>query len=102
MKLRLTATDPDHVLTRTSGPSGWAEHNGTRTAVAGWELFEGDPESPHMCRGWFRCPDPTFPARTNTLLRLHLVTDTGTERTLEARIAHASSTEPLWEFIAAR
>jgi hypothetical protein len=42
------------MLRRDSGPAGWIELPMGRVALEGWELFEGDPESPHMCRGWFR------------------------------------------------
>jgi hypothetical protein len=87
-------------LTRDAGPSGSIEQNGIHFAVDGWELFEGDPGSPHMCRGWFRSSYAGFWPKRGDRLRLHLRREDGSERLLNGEIARASSAEPLWEFVA--
>ena len=87
-------------LTRDAGPSGWTEFNGAEFDITGWEIFEGDPADPNMCRGWFRCTDPSFAARKKAHVRLHLVDAQGEERVVDAAIVHVSTTEPMWEFLA--
>ena len=56
------------MLRRDSGPSGWLDQNATGYERDGWESFEGDPASPHMCRGWLRCTADHFTAGTGTRL----------------------------------
>ena len=87
-------------LTRDAGPAGSIEQYGIHFAVDGWELFEGDPGSPHMCRGWFRSSYPGFGPKRGDRLRLHLRRGDGGERLLDVEIVRASTTEPLWEFVA--
>jgi hypothetical protein len=85
-------------LTRSSGPCGWTELDGQRYELDGWELFEGDPSSPHLCQGWFRCTAEGFAPRKDTALRLYLTDRDGVDRILDARIVRARTTDPEWEF----
>ena len=88
-------------LTRSSGPCGWTELDDRRYELDGWELFEGDPASPHLCQGWFRCTAEGFAPRKDTELRLYLTDRDGTDRILDAHIVRARTTDPEWEFHAA-
>ena len=90
------------MLERESGPSGWAEIGGSRYRIEGWEIFEGDEASPHMCRGWFRYQAHEFPATTGMVVQLELVTDEGKVRPLTAHLQTARTTAPEWEFRAER
>lgn len=85
---------------RDSGPSGWVDLAGGRIALDGWEVFEGDPESPHMCRGWFRCTADDFKASKGTALTLQLTRQDGPTRRLDGEIVRVKTTEPEWEFMA--
>jgi hypothetical protein len=85
-------------LTRSSGPCGWTELAGHRFELEGWEIFEGDATSPHLCQGWFRCTAEGFAPRTNSDLRLNLTDREGVDRVLDARIVRARTTDPEWEF----
>jgi hypothetical protein len=89
-------------LTRDSGPCGIAEIGGTQVELDGWELFEGDESSPHLCQGWFRCTAEGFLAPKGTKLRLVLTDQEGAERILDAQIVRVRSTDPEWEFRAER
>jgi len=88
----------DAWLTRSSGPCGWTEVGGQRYELEGWELFEGDAASPHLCQGWFRCTEEGFAPRANTDLRLNLTDREGVDRILDVRIVRARTTDPEWEF----
>ena len=90
------------MLRRDSGPSGWIELPMGRVALEGWELFEGDPDSPHMCRGWFRCTADHFRVPKGIGLTLQLSRQDGTTRRLDVEVVRAKTTEPEWEFVAAR
>ena len=90
------------MLRRDSGPSGWADLNATRYELDGWELFEGDPASPHMCRGWFRCTADDFAALKGTALSLRLTRHDGSLRQLDVQVVRPKTTEPEWEFLATR
>jgi len=90
------------MLHRDSGPSGWVDLSTSRYALDGWEVFEGDPDSPHQCRGWFRCTADDFTAPKGTTLSLRLSREDGSERLLDVEIVRAKTTEPEWEFVAAR
>ena len=85
-------------LTRASGPCGIAEIAAERFPIEGWELFEGDPSSPHLCQGWFRCTAEGFAAPRNTALRLYLTDRDGEDRILDAQIVRVRTTDPEWEF----
>jgi hypothetical protein len=88
-------------LTRSSGPCGWTEIGGQRFELDGWELFEGDAASPHLCQGWFRCTAEGFAPRKDAALRLYLTDRQGVDRILDAHIVRARTTDPEWEFRAA-
>jgi hypothetical protein len=90
------------MLQRESGPSGWAQIGGDRIQVDGWEIFEGDDNSPHMCRGWFRYLGECPPANPGTTVELTLTTDEGQVRVLTAELLKARTTAPEWEFRANR
>jgi hypothetical protein len=60
------------MLTRDERSFGSIEHDSRHSAVDGCDLFEGDPKSPQMCRGWFQCSDPHVAARSGSDL-LHLI-----------------------------
>jgi hypothetical protein len=85
-------------LERDAGPSGWTEFAGERIELDGWEIFEGDEDSPNMCRGWFRCEVDLFDPLPSTELDLHLTSETGEQRDLAVRIVRKSTTGPIWEF----
>ena len=89
-------------LTRDSGPSGVAEIRGERFEIDGWEVFEGDESSPHLCQGWFRCTTEGFTAPKDSELRLILTDTEGEERILDVRIIRVRTTDPEWEFRAER
>jgi hypothetical protein len=86
------------LLQRDAGPSGWTEFAGQRIGLDGWEIFEGDPDNPNMCRGWFRCEIALFDPLPSNELDLHLTTDAGASRDLAVQIIRKSTTGPLWEF----
>ena len=88
------------VLERAAGPSGWVEIDGQRHEVDGWELFEGDENSPHMCRGWFRLEDSDFSGKVGTTVHLELLDEDGINRPLTAQLRKARTTVPEWEFVA--
>ena len=90
------------MLQRDSGPSGWTDLPTGRYELDGWEVFEGDPESPHMCRGWFRCTVENFQAPKGAQLALQLSRDDGSTPQLDVEIVRVKTTEPEWEFIATR
>ena len=90
------------MLRRDSGPSGWIDLPRGRYELEGWEVFEGNPDSPHMCRGWFRCTADDFKAPTGTGLTLQLKRQDGTARRLDVEVVRVKTTEPEWEFVAAR
>ena len=90
------------MLERASGPSGWVELDGGRYEIDGWELFEGDDESPHMCRGWFRFDPNAFEGKVGMSVDLHLTDEDGAEKLLTAQLLKARTTEPEWEFCAER
>lgn len=90
------------MLEREAGPSGWVDLDGARYQVEGWELFEGDEQSPHMCRGWFGFGAGSFAAKPGTTVQLHLETDDGQTRLLTATLQKARTTAPEWEFRAER
>jgi hypothetical protein len=90
------------MLRRESGPLGWTDLPTGRYEVDGWEVFEGDPDSPHMCRGWFRCTAKDFRASKRTALSLQLFREDGSDHHLEVEIVHVKTTAPEWEFVAAR
>jgi hypothetical protein len=90
------------MLEREAGPTGWIEVGGQRFEVDGWEIFEGDESSPHMCRGWFRYDPEAFSASPETSLQLELETDDGETRLLTATLQKARTTAPEWEFRAER
>jgi hypothetical protein len=90
------------MLEREAGPSGWVEVAGQRHRIDGWELFEGDEASPHMCRGWFRHESDAFAATAGTSVQLELETDDGQSRPLTALLQKARTTAPEWEFRAER
>jgi hypothetical protein len=90
------------MLEREAGPSGWAQIGGERIRIDGWELFEGDDTSPHMCRGWFRYRADRFPAKPGMTVELELTTDDGEHRPLTAELVKARTTAPEWEFRAER
>lgn len=90
------------MLEREAGPSGWVELEGTRYQVDGWELFEGDETSPHMCRGWFGYETNSFSAKAGATVQLQLETDDGQTRLLTATLQKARTTAPEWEFRAER
>jgi hypothetical protein len=89
-------------LTRDAGPSGWIDLGAGRYALDGWELFEGDADSPHMCRGWFRCTADAFTAPPGTGLTLELMRRDESTRRLDVRIVRVKTTAPEWEFVAER
>jgi len=90
------------MLERESGPSGWAKMGSERIQIDGWEIFEGDESSPHMCRGWFRYRADDLPGTPGTTAELELTTDDGEVRLLTAELVKARTTAPEWEFRAAR
>ena len=90
------------MLRRDSGPSGWVDLPTARSELDGWEVFEGDPASPHMCRGWFRCTADDFSAPKGTALTLQLTREDGSDRRLDVEVVRVKTTEPEWEFVAAR
>jgi hypothetical protein len=90
------------MLERESGPSGWAQINGDRIEIDGWELFEGDEASPHMCRGWFRYRAEIVTAQPGMTVELELTTEDGELRPLTAELLRARTTAPEWEFRAER
>jgi hypothetical protein len=100
MKLIMQAKVSPTVLIRDAGPSGRIDLAGIRYEIDGWELFEGDPTSPHMCRGWFRCTADYFTAGTGTRLALELTRRDGSTRHLDVHVVRAKTTEPEWEFVA--
>jgi hypothetical protein len=85
-------------LGRISGPSGTAIFEGRKWVLGGWEFFEGDPESPHQCIGYFTCRQPNFEARKNTELHLTLRPHTGGFRDFDAVITVNDKAERLWRF----
>lgn len=85
-------------LTRASGPCGTVEIGGDQVEIEGWELFEGDETSPHLCQGWFRCTAEGFAPPRNADIRLHLTDQEGANRDLDAYIVRARTTDPEWEF----
>jgi hypothetical protein len=90
------------MLERESGPSGWAQIGSERIGIDGWELFEGDEASPHMCRGWFRYRAESVPAKLGMTVELELTTDDGEVRPLTAELLRARTTAPECEFRAER
>jgi hypothetical protein len=91
---------PRTLLGRQSGPSGAAVVNGQHVRIEGWELFVGDPASPNNGRGWFKCTQAAFRAPRNSMVHLDLVDeDPAITRSIDVRIVHVKSTEPLWEFM---
>lgn len=88
-------------LMRDSGPCGIAEIGEQRFEIEGWEIFEGDESSPHLCQGWFRCSAEGFAAPRNSHLRLILTRSEGAERILDVQIVRGRTTAPEWEFRAA-
>ena len=90
------------MLHRDTGPSGWTAFNTTRHELSGWEVFEGNPDSPHQCRGWFRCTAADFTAPKGTTLSLRLSREDGSERLLDVEVVRTKTTKPEWEFIATR
>ena len=89
-------------LTRDSGPCGIAEIGGATFEIEGWEIFEGDESSPHLCQGWFRCTAEGFTAPKDSELRLILTDTEGAERILDVQIIRVRTTDPEWEFRAER
>jgi hypothetical protein len=87
-------------LNRSSGPRGFTDIDGRRFQLGGWELFEGDPASPHQCQGWFTCRDQSFEARKNTALHLTLIPREGGFRELDVTITVNDKPERLWQFVA--
>ena len=90
------------MLERESGPSGLLVIGEQRFEIDGWELFEGDTDSPHMCRGWFRYREAALPLKRGTVVRLELDVDDGGTRELTATLEKARTTAPEWEFRARR
>jgi hypothetical protein len=90
------------MLQRDAGPSGWVDWPKRRYELDGWEVFEGDPASPHQCRGWFRCTAADFAAPKGSTLSLRLTREDGSARLLTVEIVRVKTTEPEWEFIATR
>jgi hypothetical protein len=90
------------MLERESGQSGWAQIESDRIKVDGWEIFEGDESSPHMCRGWFRYHAESLPGTPGAIAVLELTTDDGEMRVLTAELVKARTTAPEWEFRAER
>jgi hypothetical protein len=100
VKLIMHAKVSPTMLTRDAGPSGWIDLGATRYEIDGRELFEGDPASPHMCRGWFRCTADNFTAGKGTRLALELARRDGSTRRLDVRVERAKTTAPAWKFVA--
>ena len=90
------------LLRRTAGPHGTAHHGDTTTLLEAWELWEGDPDLPHECQGWFRCTDEFFTARKGTELNLRLQTPENDTRVLHVVIEKLNRAEQLWEFFGDR
>ena len=61
------------MLERDAGPAGWADVSGKLCAIDGWELFEGDAESPHEGWGWLRFANQRLrpPRRLPVMLHIH-------------------------------
>jgi hypothetical protein len=55
-----------------------------------------------MCRGWFRCTSEELPIPKGIGLTLQLTRLDGTSRRLDVEVVRAKTTEPEWEFVAAR
>ena len=88
------------VLTRDSGPSGQARIEDQPVPIGGWELFEGDESNPNQCRGWFRADPEQIHLRKGDRLTLQLFGGDNGDRMVTAHIAHVSTTDTLWEFVA--
>ncbi len=82
--------------------TAWFDLPTGRFELNGWEVFKSDPDSTHMCRGGFRCTAKDFKARKGTGLTLQLIREDGSARRLDVEIVHVKTTEPEWEFVAAR
>lgn len=81
---------------------GSIEHAGRQHPIDGSERTDEDPDRPHVCSGWFRCPDPDFRANLQARLVLHLAGDGTSTCRLDATVIRAHKTGPIWKHVAAR